>query len=49
MKVPDERKTVKCCVKNCQKEVSIERAFFIKDKYFCGVCGTAYYRNALNL
>ena len=42
-------KIVICCVKNCQKEIPIEKAIKINDQYFCGICGTAYYRSALNL
>jgi CTP-dependent riboflavin kinase len=41
-------KYVKCCVKNCQKSIPIDRAIVIDGKYFCGLCGTAYYRSALN-
>ncbi len=42
-------KTVTCCVKNCQKEIPIDKAIVINGEYFCGICGTAYYRSALNL
>ena len=42
-------KIVICCVKNCQKEIPIEKAIKINDQYFCGICGTAYYRSALNI
>lgn len=45
----DKKKIVKCCVMNCQKEIPIDNAIKIKDKYFCGVCGTAYVRSSLNL
>jgi len=41
--------TVTCCVKNCQKKISIEQAIVIDNHYFCGICGVAYYRSALNL
>ena len=44
-----DKKTVKCCVMNCQKEIPIDEAIVIKDMYFCGICGVAYYRSALNL
>ena len=40
---------VQCCVKNCQKSVPIEEAIKIKGKYFCGTCGVAYYRSALDI
>ena len=42
-------KTVTCCVKNCQKEIPIDQAIVIDNQYFCGICGVAYYRSALNL
>jgi len=42
-------KIVTCCVKNCQKEIPIDKAIIINGQYFCGICGTAYYRSALNL
>ena len=42
-------KTTICCVKNCQKEIPIIKAIVINGQYFCGICGTAYYRSALNL
>ncbi|MBD3254776.1 MAG: hypothetical protein GF383_06770 [Candidatus Lokiarchaeota archaeon] len=41
--------TVKCCVMNCQKKIKRENAIVIKDKYFCGICGVAYYRSFLNI
>ncbi|MHA1292398.1 MAG: hypothetical protein ACTSQJ_06985 [Promethearchaeota archaeon] len=44
-----EQKIVKCCVMNCQKEIQINKAIIIKNKYFCGICGVAFYRSALNL
>jgi len=47
--VENGKKMVKCCVMNCQKEIPIEKAIIIKGKYFCGECGTAYYRSALNI
>ncbi|MGV9205068.1 MAG: hypothetical protein ACOC44_13740 [Promethearchaeia archaeon] len=37
-----------CCVKNCQRKITKEQAITIKGKYFCGVCGAAYYRSNLN-
>jgi len=40
---------VKCCVMNYQKEIPIENAIKIKDNYFCGICGVAYYRSNLNI
>ncbi len=42
------KKIVNCCVKNCGKEIAIDRAIVIKGQYFCGICGTAYYRSKLN-
>ncbi|GAH50209.1 unnamed protein product [marine sediment metagenome] len=42
-------KTAICCVKNCQKEIPIDKAIVINGQNFCGICGTAYYRSALNL
>ena len=44
-----EQKVVKCCVMNCQVEIPIEKAIKIGDKYFCRICGVAYYRRNLNL
>jgi len=49
MSEEEAKKKVRCCVKNCQKEISIDKAIVIKDKYFCGICGVAYYRSTLNL
>lgn len=45
----NNKKTVKCCVMNCQKEIPIEKAIKVEDKYFCGICGVAYYRSNLNI
>jgi len=47
--VENKKKIVKCCVMNCQKEIPIDNAIKIKDKYFCGICGTAYVRSSLNI
>lgn len=44
-----DEKVVKCCVMNCQQEIPIEKAIIINGKYFCGLCGVAYYRSNLNL
>ena len=44
-----EQKIVKCCVMNCQEEIPIEKAIKIGNKYFCRICGVAYYRSYLNL
>ena len=44
-----DQKIVKCCVMNCQAEIPIEKAIKIGNKYFCGICGVAYYRSNLNL
>jgi len=44
-----EEDTITCCVKNCQKKIPRDQAIVIKDKYFCGICGVAYYRSSLNL
>jgi len=49
MSKKEELKLVKCSVKNCQKEISLEKAIIIDDKYYCGICGVSYYRSALNL
>ncbi len=38
----------KCCVKNCQKKIPLDKAIKINEKYFCSVCGVAYYRSFLN-
>jgi len=45
----EEPKLVKCSVKNCQKEILLDKAIKIDDKYYCGICGVSYYRSALNL
>jgi len=42
-------KFVKCCVKNCQKEIKIEEAIRIKDKYFCKICAVSFIREQLNI
>ncbi|MFX1326020.1 MAG: hypothetical protein ACFE8N_13795 [Promethearchaeota archaeon] len=44
-----EKQIVACCVLNCQAEIPIEKAIKVKDKYFCQLCGVAYYRSNLNL
>ncbi|MFX1377161.1 MAG: hypothetical protein ACFFA0_15250 [Promethearchaeota archaeon] len=44
-----EQKLVKCCVMNCQNEIPIEKAIKVGNKYFCRICGVAYYRTNLNL
>ena len=41
--------TVKCCVKNCRKEIPKEKAIIIDGQPFCEICGVAYYRSALNI
>jgi hypothetical protein len=43
-----DQERVRCCVKNCGKEVPIDKAIKINDQYFCGACGVAYYRSILN-
>ena len=49
MSKKEEKKFVTCSVKNCQKEIPIDEAITIEDKYYCGICGVAFYRSALNL
>ncbi len=44
-----EKEYVQCSVSNCQKEIEKDKAIIIKDKYFCGICGVAFYRSALRL
>ena len=44
-----EQTEVTCCVMNCQAEIPIENAIKIEDKYFCKLCGVAYYKSKLNL
>jgi len=41
-------KELRCCVKNCQKPLSDDK-MEINGKYFCKVCGTAYYKSVLGL
>jgi len=43
------KKTVKCCIMNCQKKIPLEKAIVIKDQYFCSICGVAFYRSTLNI
>ncbi|MFX1316639.1 MAG: hypothetical protein ACFE9T_12300 [Promethearchaeota archaeon] len=45
----DKAKIITCCVMNCQAEIPIDMAIRIEDRYFCPICGTAYYRSILNL
>ncbi len=45
----EDKRTVTCCVMNCQIEVPIDKAIVIEGKYFCPICGVAYYRSFLNL
>ncbi len=40
---------VSCCVMNCQKEIPIEKAIKLENKFFCPICGVAYIRHTLNL
>ncbi|MEJ2296135.1 MAG: hypothetical protein P8Y23_15375 [Candidatus Lokiarchaeota archaeon] len=40
---------IKCCVKNCRKEIPIKNAILIEGNYFCKICGVQYFRNALKL
>jgi hypothetical protein len=44
-----DQEVVTCCVMNCQKEIPIEKAVKITDKFFCKTCGVAYYRSNLNI
>ncbi len=44
-----DKQTVACCVMNCQEEIPIDKAIVIEGKYFCPICGVAYYRSTLNL
>jgi len=46
---PQPNKLVKCCIKNCQREIPIEDAIKIEGKYFCKICGVIYYRSLLKL
>ncbi|MFX1409420.1 MAG: hypothetical protein ACFFA6_03650 [Promethearchaeota archaeon] len=45
----DQVKLITCCVMNCQVEIPIDKAIRIESRYFCPICGTAYYRSILNL
>jgi hypothetical protein len=45
----EDKQKVTCCVMNCQTEVSIDKAVVIEGKYFCPICGVAYYRSTLSL
>ncbi len=49
MSKKEEKKTVICCVLNCQKEMPIENAIKMGDKFYCGICGSAQIRSALNI
>jgi len=49
MSKKEEKTSVQCCVKNCQKEVPVDKAIVIRDQYFCGICGVAYVRSNLKL
>jgi hypothetical protein len=44
-----QEETVYCCVKNCQKEIPKNEAIVINGKYFCSICGVAFYRSSLNI
>ena len=44
-----ELEVVTCCVMNCQVEIPIDKALKINGKFFCPVCGVAYYRSNLNI
>jgi hypothetical protein len=41
-------KALRCCVKNCQKSLSDDE-MEVNGKYFCKICGTAYYKSVLGL
>jgi len=43
----DSELIVKCCIKNCQKEIARKEAIEIEGKYFCKICGVHYYRNLI--
>ncbi|MFX0136649.1 MAG: hypothetical protein ACFFDN_23630 [Candidatus Hodarchaeota archaeon] len=45
----DEKQIVTCCVMNCQAEIPIDEAVVIEGKYFCPICGVAYYRSTFGL
>ncbi|MFX1503829.1 MAG: hypothetical protein ACFFDH_22900 [Promethearchaeota archaeon] len=45
----EDNQTVTCCVMNCQAVVPIDKAIVIEGKYFCPICGVAYYRSVLKL
>lgn len=45
----ENKQIVTCCVMNCQAEVPIDKAITIEGKYFCPICGVAYYRSTFNL
>jgi hypothetical protein len=45
----EDNQTTTCCVINCQAEVPIDKAIVIEGKYFCPICGVAYYRSVLKL
>ena len=40
---------IECCVKNCSVKIPIDEAMLINGQYFCKICGTALYRNFLNI
>lgn len=46
---PKPKQLVRCCIKNCQREIPLEEALEIDEKYFCKTCGVQYYRKMLKL
>ncbi|MFX1396240.1 MAG: hypothetical protein ACFFAS_04260 [Promethearchaeota archaeon] len=47
MSAKKESKKIMCCVKNCQKKISKEKAIIIEGNYFCGACAVTFYRSTL--
>jgi len=40
---------VECCVKNCGVKIPVDEVMLIDGQNFCKICGTAIYRNFLNI
>ena len=40
---------VECCVKNCGAKIPVDEVMQINGQNYCKICGTAIYRNFLNI
>ena len=41
--------TVECSVRNCNAKIPVDEVMQINGQNYCKICGTAIYRNFLNI